>query len=161
YEGDVAADIVETLRALGGTHTLEDFAEFAAFETAPISVGYRGYDLVECPPSGQGLGALLNARLLEGFGLRAARPNEADRVHVLAEATKAAYRQRDIYVADPVSMRHSVEDILSDDFIDRLRGQISMDKASPVDAFDMPVHRDTVYVTVVDAEGNAISLINS
>jgi gamma-glutamyltranspeptidase/glutathione hydrolase len=161
YEGEVAADMVETLRALGGTHTLEDFASYSAFETTPISASYRGYELVECPPNGQGLAALIIARILEGFDLGSEDLSEVDRIHILAEATKAAYRQRDLYIADPEAMNYSTDELLSDAFIDAIRGQISMDKASPVEAFDMPVHRDTVYVTVVDAEGNAISLINS
>ena len=161
YEGEVAADIVETLRTLGGTHTLEDFAGFSAFETKPISTSYRGYELVECPPNGQGLAALIIARILEGFDLSSDSLTDADRVHLLAEATKAAYRQRDLYIADPEAMEYSTEALLSDAFITGLRAEIRMDKASAVEAFDMPVHRDTVYVTVVDAEGNAISLINS
>lgn len=161
YEGAVAQDMVDTLRALGGVHTLEDFARYSAFETTPIKAGYRGYDLVECPPNGQGLAALIIARILEGFDLSSGTLSEADRVHLLAEATKAAYRQRDLYIADPEAMTNSPEDLLSDAFIDAIRNQISMTTAAPVEAFDLPVHRDTVYVTVVDAEGNAISLINS
>jgi gamma-glutamyltranspeptidase/glutathione hydrolase len=161
YEGEVASDMVETLRTLGGTHTLEDFANFSAFETAPIMSDYRGYDLVECPPNGQGLAALIITRIMEGYDLASDTLAEVDRIHILAEATKAAYRQRDLYIADPEAMLHSTEKLLSDAFIDGLRSQISMERASPVEAFDMPVHRDTVYVTVVDADGNAISLINS
>ncbi|WP_011580848.1 MULTISPECIES: gamma-glutamyltransferase [Chelativorans] len=161
YEGEVAQDMVSMLQSLGGLHTLEDFASYAAFETAPISASYRGYDLVECPPNGQGLAALVIARILDGFDLAAPDLSEADRIHLFAEATKAAYRLRDIYVADPEYMRHSAEELLSDAFIASLRNKIDMTKASAVEDFDIPLHRDTVYVTVVDADGNAISLINS
>lgn len=161
YEGDVARDMVEMLQSLGGLHTLEDFAAYEAFETTPISASYRGYDLVECPPNGQGLAALVMARILDGFDLASPDLSEVDRIHLFAEATKAAYRQRDLYIADPAHMRHSVEELLSDAFIAALRDKIDMTKASAVEDFDVPVHRDTVYVTVVDAEGNAISLINS
>jgi gamma-glutamyltranspeptidase/glutathione hydrolase len=161
YEGEVAQDMVDTLRALGGVHTLEDFAAYSAFETAPIKASYRGYDLLECPPNGQGLAALIMARILEGFDLASTALSEADRIHLLAEASKAAYRQRDLYISDPATMEYSPEELLSDAFIDAIRSQISLTAASAAEAFDVPVHRDTVYVTVVDAEGNAISLINS
>ncbi|MGE8104494.1 gamma-glutamyltransferase [Allorhizobium sp. NPDC080224] len=161
YEGDVAEDMVSTLRELGGVHTLEDFANHRAFETDPISARYRGYELVECPPNGQGLAALIMARLLDGFDLTSTELSEADRIHLFAEVTKAAYLQRDLYIADPEHMKHSVEDLLSDEFIAALRASIDMQKAGAIEDFEMPVHRDTVYVTVVDTDGNAISLINS
>lgn len=161
YKGAVAEDMVATLQNLGGLHTMEDFAAYSAFETQPISASYRGYELLECPPNGQGLAALIIARILDGFDLTDPDLGEADRIHLFTEATKAAYRQRDLYIADPDAMRHSVEDLLAEPFIAGLRGKIDMARASTVADYDMPVHRDTVYVTVVDAEGNAISLINS
>ena len=161
YEGEIARDMVDTLQALGGLHTLDDFSAYRAFETTPISAVYRGYDLVECPPNGQGLAALIIARILDGFDLADGGLSEADRIHLFAEATKAAYRQRDLYIADPKHMTHTVEALLSDAFIDALRANIAMDRASAAEAYDVPVHRDTVYVTVVDEDGNAISLINS
>lgn len=161
YKGAIAADMVEMLQSLGGLHTLDDFASYKAFETTPISANYRGYDLVECPPNGQGLAALIMARILEGFDLASPELSQADRIHLFAEATKAAYRQRDLYICDPSAMTVSVEALLDEDFIASLRSQINLAHASPVENFDMPVHRDTVYVTVVDEDGNAISLINS
>lgn len=161
YEGAVAEDIVATLQSHAGLHTLEDLAQYQAFETTPISASYRGYDLVECPPNGQGLAALIMARILEGFDLASPDLSDADRIHLFAEATKAAYRQRDLYISDPATMQQSVESLLAEPFIAALRDQIDLAKASPVEAFDVPVHRDTVYVTVVDEDGNAISMINS
>lgn len=161
YEGDVAEDMVATLKSLGGLHTLEDFASYSALETTPISASYRGYDIVECPPNGQGLAALVMARILDGFDLGSPELTEADRIHLFAEATKAAYRQRDLYIADPEHMQCTVEELLSEPFIAALRAKIDLAHASEVEHFEVPVHRDTVYVTVVDADGNAISIINS
>ena len=161
YEGPVAEDIVATLRGLGGFHTLEDFAGYASFETQPIAATYRDFEILECPPNGQGLAALIIARILDGFDLSSSALSEADRIHLLAEATKAAYRLRDIHIADPAAMTHSVDELLAEPFIAQLRARISMDRASAAEDFDIPVHRDTVYVAVVDADGNAISLINS
>jgi len=161
YKGTVAAEIVEVLQSFGGFHEESDFAEFAGFETSPISVKYRGRDLLECPPNGQGLAALLIARILDGFDLRDPKLSEADRIHLLAEASKAAYAKRDEIIADPVHMTADLDILLSDRSIEAIRRQISLDKASACLDWDGPVHKDTVYVSVVDRDGNAISLINS
>ncbi|WP_193337398.1 gamma-glutamyltransferase family protein [Devosia beringensis] len=161
YEGEVADDIVATLRALGGLHVGDDLAGFAAELTAPISGRYRDHSLHECPPNGQGLAALIIARLLDGFDLADPSLTETDRIHLLAEATKAAYRQRDALIADPLAMTATPDDILADVNIDALRAKISRQTASAPDSWDLPVHRDTVYVSVVDRDGNAMSLINS
>ena len=90
YEGDVAADIVATLRAAGRPARRGRFRRLSP-STPPISAGYRGTTLLECPPNGQGLAALIIARILDGFDLADPALSEADRIHLLAEATKAAY----------------------------------------------------------------------
>jgi gamma-glutamyltranspeptidase/glutathione hydrolase len=161
YHGDVAAEIVETLQALGGLHEESDFADYAAFETSPISARYRDHDLLECPPNGQGLAALVIARILDGFDLKDAKLTEADRIHLLAEATKAAYALRNQLIADPAHTTFDVDALLSEPSIAQIRDQISLERATPAGAWDGPTHKDTVYVTVVDRDGNAISLINS
>ena len=161
YEGPVADELVATLTALGGGHSLDDFAEYRGFTTAPISGAFRQHELLECPPNGQGLAALVIARILDGFDLSDDAVSEADRIHLLAEATKAAYRLRDTLIADPQHMPVSVEDLLDDGFIDGLRAKIDRAHASPPGFWDGPVHRDTVYLTIVDRDRNAVSLINS
>ncbi|TBH59619.1 gamma-glutamyltransferase [Rhizobium leguminosarum] len=161
YNGNVAEEIVKILQSLGGLHDESDFTEFAAFETRPISAKYRGHDLLECPPNGQGLAALLIVRILEGFDLRDPKLSEADRIHLLAEASKAAYAQRDAIIADPEHMTADVDTLLSDTSIDAIRRKISMERAAAPTHWDGPAHKDTVFVTVVDRDGNAISLINS
>lgn len=161
YSGPVADELVATLKALGGTHQLEDFTSFAGFHTDPISACFRGHDVLECPPNGQGLAALIIARILDGFDLTEDAVSEADRIHLLAEASKAAYKVRDLLIADPAHMSRSVDELLSDDFIDGLRAPIRLDAAQPEATWDGPVHRDTVYLTVVDRDRNCISLINS
>lgn len=161
YEGPVAEDLVTTLRDLGGTHTLEDFATYRGFVAPPVSGRFRGYDLLECPPSGQGLAALVIARILDGFDLGDGAVSEADRIHLLAEATKAAYRVRDLLIADAAHMTVGVDTILSDAYIGRLRDLIRLDAATPASAWDGPVHKDTVYLTVVDRDRNVVSFINS
>ncbi len=161
YEGPVADEIVAVLRELGGGHTLSDFADYSGFHTEPIAAQFRGRDVLECPPNGQGLAALVIARILDAYDLSDGAVSEADRVHLLAEASKAAYRLRDLLISDPATMTRSVEDILSDAFIQTLRAPIRMDIAQPASLWDGPVHRDTVYLTVVDKDRNCVSLINS
>jgi gamma-glutamyltranspeptidase/glutathione hydrolase len=159
YEGEVAADMVTTLQAEGGAHSLEDLATYRPEETAPLTAEYRGCTLAECPPNGQGLAALIMVRLLDGFDIAAL--SEVNRIHLLTEATKAAYRQRDAIIADPAHMTLTVDEILSETFIAPMRARIDMTRAASAEVYDLPIHRDTVYVTVVDRDGNATSLINS
>ncbi|WP_460450928.1 gamma-glutamyltransferase family protein [Alsobacter sp. SYSU BS001988] len=161
YEGEVAQELTSVLAAKGGLHALDDFAAQASDYCEPIGAAYRGHELLECPPNGQGLAALLIARILEGFDLASPALSEADRIHLLAEATKAAYRQRDRLVADPAFHALDVGEILSDRSVARLRAPITLEKALDAGAFDGPAHRDTVYVTVVDRDRNAVSFINS
>lgn len=161
YEGAVAADMVAKLRELGGLHTEEDFAATEGEYVTPISAPYRGHRVYECPPNGQGLIALMILRTLEAYGFGERKWSAADRHHLLAEATKAAYRVRDAFVGDPKTMTVSVEELLSDARAERTRARIRLDRASDPVHWDEPEHKDTVYLTVVDRERNAISFINS
>ncbi|MBV8963087.1 MAG: gamma-glutamyltransferase family protein, partial [Hyphomicrobiales bacterium] len=161
YEGEVAEDLASCLAALGGFHKVEDFAAQTSNYCEPISARYRGHDLFECPPNGQGLAALLIVRILEGFDLSDTSLTEADRIHLHAEATKAAYTVRDALVADPEHHKLDLTALLSEEAIARLRAPISLDKAQPLSAWAGPDHRDTVYLCVVDKDRNAVSFINS
>ena len=159
YEGEVADDIIATLRALGGVHEGDDFAAQRSDYVTPISASYHGHDVMECPPNGQGLAALMIMRTLAGYEMRDL--SEVDRIHLLAEATKAAYRARDAYFCDPATGTVDASHFLSDGYIAAIRAKIDMARASAVEAWDDIEHRDTVYVTVVDRDLNAVSLINS
>ena len=161
YEGEVAADMAATLRRLGGLHSEEDFARCAARPDKPISARYRDHELLECPPNGQGLAALIIVRILDGFDLSDPRLDQAGRIHLLAEATKIAYGVRDSVIGDPETNEHDVEALLSEQNIAPMRASISMERASPATTWDAPTHRDTVYVSVVDRDRNCVSLINS
>jgi gamma-glutamyltranspeptidase/glutathione hydrolase len=162
YEGPVAADIVVTLRGLGGLHTLEDFAAFQPEYVDPIRAVYRGFEIWECPPNGQGLIPLIIARILESFDLAALSPDSPRRLHLLAEAGRLAYAVRDAVLGDPRSGRVPVEHLLSDAYTAALARRISptariADLSPPAELS----HRDTVFLTVVDADRNCIALINS
>ncbi|MCP5035980.1 MAG: gamma-glutamyltransferase family protein [Rhodobacteraceae bacterium] len=161
YQGEVAEDMVASLRALGGSHTLEDFAATSCFYTQPISGMYKGTDLVEHPPNGQGTTAILLANILAHFDLAGLDPFGATRAHLEAEAAKLAYDARDQFLADA-------------DYTTRLAHMLAPQTASdlaelidPKRALSNPgksaenTHKDTVYLTVVDRDRMAVSLIYS
>ncbi len=162
YTGPVADDMVSYLQSLGGLHTLADFAAPQAEYVTPISTQYRGYEVVECPPNGQGLTALIMLNILSGFDLTDFAPMSAQRLHLECEAARLAYGVRDRYIADPDQADIPVETLLSEDYTAHLRAKISLNKTMPPLAdSDFPTHPDTVYLCVVDADGNAVSFINS
>lgn len=166
YEGEIAADMVATLRAAGGTHTEEDFARGAAGAefVAPISRGWKGMEIFQCPPNGTGIVALMMLGLLERFGPAEQGVLSAERLHRHAEAARLAYRDRDAFVADPAQVDVPVEKLLSDDYLGRLSALIRDEAAMelpPAGESDAARHRDTVYLCVVDRDGNACSFINS
>ena len=161
YGGEVANALTAKLRAFGGLHQPEDFARQRSDYVQPIETNYRGYQVYECPPPGQGLAALMILRILEALALGGGEHSEADRIHLLAEATKAAYRARDGYFCDPAHGDTPVAQFLSDAFASRARANIDPRKASRSEHWDLTEHEDTVYVCAVDRDRNAVSLINS
>lgn len=161
YEGEVAEDMVESLRALGGTHTLEDFASVACEWVEPVEGPYRGVDLVEHPPNGQGATAILLLKILSQFDLAAMDPLGIERAHLEAEATKLAYDARNRFLADPDHTTR-LDHMLSDDTAARLAGLIDPRRAMPAAApLTEAIHKDTIYITVVDRDRMAVSLIYS
>jgi gamma-glutamyltranspeptidase/glutathione hydrolase len=167
YEGPRAAGMVASLAALGGLHTEADFAaglKGAEFVT-PIQRRWRGMDIFECPPNGTGIVALMMLGLLEGFGEPPGGALGAARFHRHIEAARLAYRDRDAFVADPAQVEVPVEHLLSDAYLHALarniRDDAAMREMPPAGQPLFPVHADTVYLCVVDEEGNACSFINS
>lgn len=162
YEGETAAKMAAHLKSLGGLQTEEDFhdARDAAHWVEPISSQYAGYDVLQCPPNGQGLAALLILRILSKYDMGEGL-SEADRIHIHAEATKLAYYHRDALIGDPASCPGVTETLLSDEVVDTLAARIDLTRALPPSLWDEPEHKDTIYLSVVDRDGNALSFINS
>jgi gamma-glutamyltranspeptidase / glutathione hydrolase len=162
YEGELAAAMVETLRALGGVHTIEDFAAAKAEFVDPIRTNYRDAQVYQCPPNGQGVITLLMLNILEGYDFGRMAPMSAERLHLIAEAGKLAFRDRDAVLADPLLRDVPVSKLLDKGYAAKLREQIDPDQALK----DLPpplldAHPDTTYLTVVDRDLNAVSFINS
>jgi gamma-glutamyltranspeptidase/glutathione hydrolase len=162
YAGEVADDIVAELKALGGLHTRKDFAAQRSSYVDPISVRYGDIELFELPPSNHGIVALIMLAMLARLGPLSDSPTAPERYHVLIEAARLAYAMRDAFVADPEMAEVPVAHMLSGATIDELVGRIDRNRRQPELApVPRPSGSDTVYLTVVDERGMAVSFINS
>ncbi|GLO71983.1 gamma-glutamyltransferase [Phaeobacter inhibens] len=161
YTGEIAEDLITTLQALGGVHSAEDFAKTQADLTLPVSGSYQDIDLVEHPPNGQGATAILMLNILKHFDMAGMNPVGAERIHIEAEAAKLAYDARNRFIADADHINR-LDHMLAPDTAARLAELINpkraMAAAAPVSE---AVHKDTIYITVVDKDRMAVSLIYS
>ena len=161
YHGPIAEEMVSYLNSLGGLHSLDDFAELKGAYVQPVQGRYRGVDVYQMPPNNQGLTALLMLHILSGFDFAGLAPFEAERLHLLIEAARLAYRDRNALIADPDHVDVPVDVLLCMDYADKLRAEI--DPARAMTHLPAPLLRpsDTIYLTVVDRDRNAVSFINS
>jgi len=162
YKGPIAKSIVDYMKDNGGFITMEDLAATKADWVEPISTNYRGYQVYELPPNGQGITALIALNILEGFDLGAMRSQPAQYYHTMIEAMKLAFADRNRYIADPTFSKVPVAELLSKDYAAKRRALIDPRKAldNPPSG-DINLGSDTTYFTVVDKDGNAVSFINS
>jgi len=164
YKGDIARTIGEYMQANGGFLSYEDLAAHESEWVEPVSVNYRGYDVWELPPNGQGIAALQMLKILERHDVAAMGFGSADYIHLFLEAKKLAFEDRARFYADPGWMDVSVARLLSDEYAAERDALIDMGKAA--DAYphgDPEVLRegDTIYLTTADRDGNMVSLIQS
>ena len=159
YEGEVAEDMIASLQATGGCHTLDDLAATRCSYGKPVSGDYKGHKLLEHPPNGQGATAILMLNILKHFDLAAMDPYGSARAHIEAEAAKLAYDARSRFIAE-VSPR--LDHMLSADTAARLAALIDPRRAMAAAApLTEALHGDTIYITVVDKDRMAVSLIYS
>lgn len=162
YEGEIAADMVAELKALGGLHTLEDFARQTSSYVTPISVPYGDLNIHELPPNNHGIVALVMLRMLARMGRLSESPTAPERYHVMMEAARLAYGMRDTFVADPEMAKVPVEHMLSDTTIETLVARIDRKVCTPdLGPIPQPGGSDTVYFSIVDESGLTVSFINS
>ncbi len=165
YEGSVAEGIARTVQAYQGLLTTDDLAAHHSTWDQPIDITYRDHRLVECPPNGQGIIALQVLGMLEPLTLSARSFGQADVLHYQIEAVKLAFADAYHYVADPRVSNVPVAELLSADYLAQRRAQINPRQASPGFSYGNPfaqtAHSDTVYLSVVDGNGLAVSFINS
>lgn len=162
YTGPLAEKTVAHLASLGGLQSLDDFAAHRGDYVTPVRTTYRGHEVVECPPNGQGIVALQMLNMFSGLNLGGLAPLSAERLHLEIETARLAYRDRDAMLADPAMSDQPVEYWLSERHAAKQRALIDRDRAlAPLPPSDFPNHEDTVYISVVDKDLNAVSFINS
>ena len=178
YRGSIAQKIAADLARRGGHVTAADLAAHHGDWVAPISTNYRGYDVYELPPNNQGIVALEMLNILEGFDLKALGHNSAEYLHLMVEAKRVAFADRNAYLADSAFVPDAVlRRLLSKEYATGRRGEIDRAHAAadykpgtmPVgiaaprhdDVIDGRDHGDTIYLTAADDKGNVISLIQS
>lgn len=162
YDGPVADAIVQTLQAQGGLMTHDDLRNHSSTWTTPISVNYRGVEVYECPPNGQGLAALMALNVASGFDLGAMAWDSPERLHLMVEAMRLAFADARRYIADEEMNPAPVAALLSPGYAAQRRALISPTRAMPPPTFGVPIaSSDTVYLCAVDGQGNACSFINS
>jgi gamma-glutamyltranspeptidase/glutathione hydrolase len=164
YKREIAQKIVATSSRLGGAMAAEDLAAYSSEWVEPISTTYRGWTVYEIPPNGQGIAALMMLNIMETMPLGTYGHNSADALHAMIETKKLAYADMHRYVADQKFSKVPVEGMLAKDYAANRAKLIDMAKAncnvSPGEpAF--PTKGDTTYLTVVDRDGNMVSLIQS
>ncbi|HSH01568.1 MAG TPA: gamma-glutamyltransferase [Anaerolineae bacterium] len=159
YRGELARAMVDFAQANGGYFTLADFAQHETSWVEPISTNYRGYDVWEIPPNGQGLTALLALNILEAMGVHEQPRDTLTSYHWQIEAMKLAFADAQKYLADPDYMTTPVAALLSKDY-GQQRASLIGEKALQPEA-GTPGHGDTVYLCAADSEGMMVSLITS
>ncbi|MEA5448731.1 gamma-glutamyltransferase [Leptolyngbya sp. CCNP1308] len=159
YQGQIAEQIVDYLGDLGGWLTRNDFARHSATWVDPISTPYRGHQVFQLPPNTQGFTVLQMLNVLEGFNLHTVGHGTADYHHLLVEATKLAFADRDRWLGDPDFNDIPLGELISKSYGDRRRARLSMAVAQNYST--SACGGDTVYIAVVDGEGNAVSTIQS
>ena len=161
YEGEVAKTIADFIQAQGGFLTYEDLANFNSEWVEPVSTNYRGYDVWELPPNGQGMVALQILNILENFDVKKMGLFSSDYVHLFTEAKKLAFADRAKHYADPNFSKIPIEQLVSKSYAKERAALIDLAKAAQVDESGIPNGGDTIYLTAADQFGNMISLIQS
>jgi gamma-glutamyltranspeptidase / glutathione hydrolase len=163
YKGPIAKTIDAYFKRIGGDLRYDDFAEFHGEWVNPVSVNYRGYDVYELPPNGQGMAALQMLQILKGFDLKKMGAGSADTLTALLEAKRLAYEDLAKWYADPRFYHAPIKGLLSDAYADERRKLIDLSHANPnIGPGDPRLHDgDTIYLTAADKDGMMVSLIQS
>lgn len=160
YKGEIAKTITDFIKSQGGFLSMEDLAAYQAEWVEPVSVNYRGYDVWELPPNGQGIAALQMLNILEGYDIKSMGFGTAEYVHHFVEAKKLAYEDRAKYYADMRFVKVPVEELLSKEYAAERRKLINSERAGAYKGGEISAG-ETIYMTVADKDGNMISLIQS
>ena len=162
YSGPVADAIVATLQELGGVMTPADLSAHRSTWDTAIQTDYRGITVYECPPNGQGMVALEALNIIEGDDISTLPWDSPERLHLMVEAMRVAFADARHYCADLATNPAPLDLLLSDDYARKRRADIQPTRAMQPPSYGVPMAgSDTVYLSVVDGDGNACSFINS
>jgi gamma-glutamyltranspeptidase / glutathione hydrolase len=162
YKGEISAKLLEGMKRHGGTMTAQDLAEFSGEWVEPLSTTYRDWTVYEMPPNEQGIAALEMMNIMETFPLAQFGFGSTKTLHAMIEAKKLAYADLAKYIGDPRKQKLPVATLLSKDWAGQRAKLIDADHANcNVSAGELPVGNDTTYLSVVDRDGNMVSLIQS
>jgi gamma-glutamyltranspeptidase/glutathione hydrolase len=161
YKGEIADKIDKFMQANGGFLRKVDFEKHTSTWVDPVSVNYRGYDVFELPPNGQGIATLQILNILEGFDLAKMGRNSPETLHAMIEAKKIAWADRAKYYADPAFAKIPLKTLLSKDYAAERRKLIDPNHAAKTVAAGKIDNGDTIYMCTADDEGNMVSLIQS
>ena len=161
YSGKIAENIVNTVNAQGGFFSMSDLNSFEPEWINPVSTNYRGYDVWELPPNGQGIAALQILNILERFDIESMGFGTSDYIHLFTEAKKVVYEDRAKYYADTNFSNIPVEKLISKEYAKERSKLINLKKSSKLFNPGNLENGDTIYLTVADSFGNMVSLIQS
>ncbi|MAE47313.1 MAG: gamma-glutamyltransferase [Planctomycetes bacterium] len=163
YQGAIAKAIAKEVQDQGGFLTSEDLARHKGEWTPPVSTTYRGYEVFELPPNGQGIAALQMLNIIEPYDLKAMGFGSVEHLHIFIEAKKLAFEDRARFYADPSMAEVPVERLISKEYAETRRALIDMERAAQSFPAGNPAleEGDTIYLCVADAAGNMVSLIQS
>ncbi len=162
YEGEICDCMVGCSEQYGGLLSHRDFRDHSVTWVEPVSTEYRGYAIYELPPNCQGITALEIFNILEGYEIGSLGHSNPEFLHLLIEAIKAAFKDRDAFIGDPDFEKLPVDRFLSKEYAKRIREKMDVNRAAPPTIFSFNREAtETVYVTAVDQKGNAVSFISS
>ena len=161
YEGHVATTMADFIQSQGGFLSYEDLSSFHSEWTPPVSSNYRGYDVWELPPNGQGIAALQILNILENYNIKKMGLYSAEYIHLFTEAKKLAFADRAKYYADPDFSKIPVQELISKSYAKDRAKLINLSEAAQIDQPGVLESGDTIYLTAADQYGNMISLIQS
>lgn len=162
YKGEIAHYLIDTVQSRGSLMTLDDLAAHRSTWSDPIISEYRGYTVAEHPPNGQGLAALIALNIAQGWDLASMAWDDPDKLHLMIEAMRLAFADAHQYIADPERSPAPLDGLLSATYAEQRRALITAEQAMSPPSYGAPHdHSDTIYLCVVDGEGNACSFINS
>lgn len=159
YKGELAAEIARYMKEAGGYLTAEDLANHEGEWSEPLSTTYHDYTVYEVPPNSQGFCALEALNILENFDFSSIEEGSYTYYHLLVEALKRAFQDRNAHLTDPAFHDIPLEKLLAKDYAKTLADNISLEKSTPLQS--APVGHDTAYAAVIDKDGNAVSFIQS